>query len=180
MNDGASQQTQVAKVVERIGPPPADVKIILVVCSGNICRSPMAEGYLKEKLSDLKVNNINVYSAGTLNISGQSADDKAIAACLDNGIDIRSHVSYGIIQLPVGSAGLILVMEEGHRQSIIDNFPIAEGKTHLLGDFSPDNPGCEIDDPVGLPLECFKESFQEIKTCTDLFVEWLLSGREIR
>jgi low molecular weight protein-tyrosine phosphatase len=180
MSDGASQKAQVAKVVERIGPPPDNVKIILIVCSGNICRSPMAEGYLKEKLSNLKMNNINVYSAGTLNISGKSADDNAIAACLDNGIDIRSHVSYGIIQLPVGSAGLILVMEEGHRESIIDNFPIAEGKTHLLGDFSPDNPGCEIDDPIGLPLECFQESFKEIKTCLDLFVEWLISSHKDR
>ena len=124
----------------------------------------MRERQLEQVMSDFYHQRFNILVCTTI---------------IETGIDIRSHVSYGIIQLPVGSAGLILGMEEGHRESIIDNFPIAGGKTHLLGDFSPDNPGCEIEDPVGLPLECFRESFQEIKTCTDLFVEWLiLSGKD--
>jgi len=166
----------VSGVRQRIGPPPSVVKIILFVCSGNICRSPMGEAYLIDQFKEKGIENIEVYSAGTLNISGQPADPKAVAVGMDAELDMRKHVSYGIVQLPVGVADIILTMEEKHRHTVIDTFPAADGKTYLLGDFSPDDPGAIVPDPIGASLEEFQQAFEMIRDCVDVFVEWLKSG----
>ena len=167
----------VSALKERIGPAPENVKIILVVCSGNICRSPMAEAYLISRLHERNLPDIKVYSAGTLNITGEPADPKAVAVGMDAGLDLRKHSSYGIDQLPVGYADIILTMEELHSDYVIDAFPVAKGKTFLLGEFSPRDPGVIVPDPVGGTLEDFHRAFGMIKEYTDLFVEWLRSGK---
>ncbi len=169
-------ESAVSSVRMRLGPAPKSVKIILVVCSGNICRSPMGEVYLIHKLEEKGIQGVKVYSAGTLNITGEPADPKAIATAMDAGLDLRNHSSYGIDHLPVGYADIVLTMEPQHSDYVAESFPAAKEKTHLLGEFYPRDFGATIPDPIGGSLEDFHNSFDMIRDSIDVFVAWLQAG----
>ena len=94
---------------------------ILVVCVGNICRSPMAEFFLKQNHP-----NLNIESAGLSAMTGHSADDKAIA-CMDAlNIDMRSHVAQQINAELIKKADLVLVMSKNQSQHIEQKWPFSK------------------------------------------------------
>lgn len=152
---------------------PDDIKSVLVVCSANMCRSPMAEGVLKSRLKDAGFEHIRVGSAGTLNFSGEPAMKESVEACAGIGIDISEHRSRRFTSKRAVEAGIILVMDRSHIEHVRFNFPYAETKTALVGEFHPSQPGMEIDDPVGMPLPYYENTLEEIERCLDGFVKWL-------
>ncbi len=128
---------------------------VLVVCTGNTCRSPMGEGILKKMLSEIGENEVEVSSAGISTFPGWEASPEAVEACRQMQVDIAAHRSSSINLERVRRSDLILVMESHHRASILENEPMAAAKVRLLGEFDPTAPRVAIDDPVGQPLPVF-------------------------
>lgn len=110
------------------------IKTVLVVCVGNICRSPMAEYFLKQQHPQLEID-----SAGLAAMVGHSADNKAIS-CMDQlQIDMRAHVAKQIDAHLIKKSDLILVMSHNQQRHIEQSWPFAKGKVFRLGHWQSQN-----------------------------------------
>ncbi len=114
-------------------------KNVMIVCVGNICRSPIAEVYLKHHQPQL-----NVFSSGINALVGKPADSKSIKLMNNQGIDLTNHCAQQINSLLISASDLILTMEQGHIDVIQSKFPESRGKVHLIGKWSDNQ---EIPDP---------------------------------
>lgn len=119
---------------------------ILVVCTGNICRSPMAEALLETALGSPE---ISVSSAGTHARDGLPAQPPAVEVMAARGIDISMHRSRPLTAHIADAADLILVMEQAHAEHIQRHLPEAAAKTRLLSDFYDESAGIDVPDPYG-------------------------------
>jgi len=137
---------------------------VLFVCTGNTCRSPLAEGILKNLLKLRGVDNIHVSSAGTAGLDNYPASENAVEAAKVWDIDISSHRSRPLNRKIIDSSDLILAMSPGHVDFILDLSPKAKNKTFLIKGFpepySPSQDG--IRDPIGGPLEFYNQTYLEL------------------
>jgi protein-tyrosine phosphatase len=146
---------------------------ILIICTGNICRSPMAEGLLEHILPDTLKGSVAVQSAGTHAYDGLEAEPFAVRALLDRGIDIRSHRSRMIDDMMLADADLILAMEEMHREYVRQLLPPGADHVHLLGEFEPQQDGLEVPDPYGGTLETYQRCAQTINAYLEGVIDHL-------
>jgi protein-tyrosine phosphatase len=102
---------------------------VLMVCEGNICRSPIAAALLARDMPHVRVT-----SAGTHALVGQGANSVAVQLMDDRGLNIRSHVATLLTPEHVRHAHLVLTMTRAQRDLIETNHPYARGKTYRLGD----------------------------------------------
>ena len=143
---------------------------ILTVCTGNICRSPIAEYLLKDLfISD----NISIESAGIHAMKGFPADRTAHQIALDHGFDLSPHRARMINEEMVKSNGLILVMDKYHKEFINKNFPYVNGKVFLLGKWLD---GKEILDPYQKSLDFFKEVYSQIDRACKIWEVYIKEG----
>ncbi|MFG1172052.1 protein tyrosine phosphatase [Erwiniaceae bacterium CAU 1747] len=124
---------------------------ILVVCTGNICRSPIAERLLRNLLEGRVVD-----SAGTGALIGHSADRTAISVAESHGVFLSNHKGQQFTAALARNYDLILVMEKSHLESISNIAPEARGKTMLLGHWSGQR---EIPDPYRKSREAFESVY---------------------
>jgi len=137
----------------------------LFVCTGNTCRSPMAEGifrkYLAEKLrckvDDLGRMGYKVVSAGVMDMAGASASTGAIAACAAKGIDIRAHQTTRLSPQLVEESDLIFAMERMHQGTVAALSPEATDRCVLLAENK------DIPDPIGQPQDLFNNCAELIE-----------------
>ncbi len=134
------------------------IRHIIVVCVGNICRSPMAEALLRNALRGQE--EITVESAGLGALVGHPASDYAVELMDERGIDISSHRAQQLTPDLVSKADLILVMESGHRRVIDENDITARGKVHRLGEWQDK----DIDDPYRQEKTAFIEALADIES----------------
>jgi protein-tyrosine phosphatase len=135
---------------ERIIQRMADL-VILFVCSGNTCRSPMAmaiaQGILAKRLnipvSELPARHILVQSAGVHAASGMRATREAVAALRERHLDLGTHISQPASLDLLRRADFIFTMTDAHREEILDQLPGSAGKVQRL------DPAGDIDDPIG-------------------------------
>ena len=140
----------------RLGP--LVVFSVLVVCTGNCCRSPMASGLLSKLLEGERVF---AFSAGTDAPEGAPATRFALETAAELGADLSSHRAQQLVAAMVRNADLVLVMEEYHRTRVVEMVPDAAGRTKLLRDY-PDGTD-EIADPIGRSLEFYRETAAQMK-----------------
>jgi len=138
---------------------------ILFVCSGNICRSPMAEGLLKKFLVEQNLDSqVTVSSAGTLGIIGNSASENGIIAChKEYDVDLSWHESQGVNDEILEQTDIVLCMAQEHFEYINNYFPEYTYKSHLLKQYA-DQKDKELDiaDPVGMDLNEYTKTCHEI------------------
>jgi protein-tyrosine phosphatase len=135
---------------------------ILVVCEGNICRSPMAEGLLAASLPGAHVG-----SAGLGALSGMPADETAIRLMRARGIDISAHRAVQLTRDACKRAELVLVMTTEQRKRIEESYPFACGRVYRVGEFKKR----DVPDPYRQPEHVFQDVLQMID---DGVREWLL------
>ncbi|TFH72281.1 low molecular weight phosphotyrosine protein phosphatase [Gammaproteobacteria bacterium LSUCC0112] len=111
---------------------PSPYQHILVVCLGNICRSPVAEAMLKQALPQRQIK-----SAGLTAMVGQGADATAAEIAKNDGLDLSGHNATQLSSEMIQWADLILVMSQNQRSAIGEKNPAALGKTMLLGHWLP-------------------------------------------
>jgi protein-tyrosine phosphatase len=177
---------------------------ILVVCSGNICRSPIAEGLLRRAMDRPGSEAPSIRSAGTIAMEGTPATHEAIAAARDRGVDIKAHRARRLTDPMIGDADLLVCMAAEHREEIAERAPEATDRTFTLKeltrllelDTSPsdlrgrvaaaataraDGAVTEVDrfnedvvDPLGMPLESYLAIAFELEEWTQRLAVGLL------
>ena len=142
---------------------------ILFVCTANIVRSFMAERILIEKLKKDKKNGIDVSSAAIIDMHSMPADPTAVEILHEYGVDDAGHHSRLLTEDMVSQTDMIIVMEDIHKKIILDQYPEAEGKIHLLKSFSPDynEEYADIKDPYELSIFKYRLCYSEIYLAID-------------
>lgn len=130
------------------------IKTILVVCVGNICRSPMAQ-----YLIDRQLSGVTVLSAGLDAVVGSAPDSLAIRVAAELGLEIAPHRAQQINASLVSGADLILVMEGAHKYEIMRRHPGASGKVFRLGEIGR----FDVPDPYRKPISDFYAAFELIR-----------------
>lgn len=128
---------------------------ILVVCVGNICRSPTAEYLLKSLLSDKEIA-----SAGVGALVGKPADKMAFSVAIEHGVDMSEHKAQQLTSKLCREFDLILVMEQGHINAVTNIAPEARGKTMLLSQWLDKQ---DIPDPYRQSKEAFDYAYDLIE-----------------
>ena len=151
---------------------------ILIICSGNSCRSPMAEGMLKAKLPESVQENVHIESAGTLGIENNPATPLAILAAREKGADISTHTSQGLTKKLVQQFDVILAMAQDHVDYVKKHFSEAAKRTYLLSVYGRDPKeeyvAFSVPDPIGGSLAVYRECAEIIDTELNRMLPFLI------
>ncbi|HCX65056.1 MAG TPA: hypothetical protein DHN33_07590 [Eubacteriaceae bacterium] len=134
---------------------------ILFVCTGNTCRSPMAEGLLKQ-LGQGRDGLVS--SAGVLAADGQRASQMAVETMKKRGIDLSKHRSRSLTMEMVEEAEWVLTMTETHRNHILLLLPEHKSKVKTIKEFhDPQTKDLNVIDPYGMSLSAYEKTADELE-----------------
>jgi len=158
---------------------------ILFVCTGNTCRSIIAQGMFEKMLKE-KIENscrYSIQSAGIFAISGMSPTSEAITVMFEQGIDISQHQARPLREDLVKKADLILVMANEHKEYIKRRFPFAQNKVFFIKKYAQkdkfkniqkNDRNYEIVDPIGRPIEFYRIVARELKENLEKIIDKII------
>jgi glycine hydroxymethyltransferase len=150
------------------------MKDIVFICTGNVCRSPMAEGFYRQMTeSD---GSIRIGSAGISAFDGQLASDHSVTVMSDEGIDISDHVSRMLTPEIVDRASHIFAMTRSHRDAVQMMFPASREKVFVMREFlvgADADFDLDVSDPIGGSLDEYMRTRNLIKEALDSVSEFV-------
>jgi len=141
---------------------------ILIVCTGNVCRSPMAQALLKRRLEQEGLSDWVVESAGTWALTGAPASRYALQLMAERGLDLADHRARELNGSMLEQADLVLVMTGNHSEALRQEFPGQAEKIHMLSQMK-DGQRIDVEDPYGGSLERYQ-------ACADALTELIEVG----
>ncbi len=146
------------------------MSVILLVCTGNLCRSPMAVGLLRQRLAARGLDSrYQVRSAGVWAVDGEPASRNAVTVMAERGADISDHIAHTVTAADMAEADLILVMSREHADALKTTWPQYGWKIHRLSEMSGKRK--DIRDPYQGPIE-------DYRACADTLTEYIDRGLE--
>jgi protein-tyrosine phosphatase len=163
-----------AKAIERMAG-----EVLVFVCTGNTCRSPMAEAVGRRLLArrlncaddELLDHGFAVLSAGLAAGRGVPASPEAVDLLDEQGIDLRTHESQPLTRALLEQADRVITMTRGHRDSIVAGMPEFAPKVRVLS-----SSGRDIADPIGGGEHEYRECLKQISACLDVLLDEILAG----
>lgn len=144
---------------------------VFFVCTGNTCRSPMAEAILKQK----GLENIKVKSAGIYAMDGAEMSFNAQEILNEHDIP-HQHFSKQITHEDVEWADVILTMTHAHKQAILNEFEQSYGKIYTLTEFAEQSNLGDVMDPYGGSLQVYRYTFEQLNQLIDQSIDRLREG----
>lgn len=155
------------------------MKKIMFICTGNVCRSPMAKYYFNKVIETKKLQDKYIgTSCGIYSVKGEHATDNAIEAMKDYDVDMTSHKATRIQDSQIMSCDLIITLTIYHKNVVVKMYPELAEKVYTLKEYV--NPKVEykdIDDPWGLDINTYKFCAKEITENIDKMIEKLEEGK---
>ena len=145
------------------------MSMVLFVCTGNTCRSPMAEALFRHRIGSEM--DWEAKSAGVFAHSGSPASQNAVEALRELSVDLRQHKSQPLTAELVKKASLIVTMTEGHAAHVLEWFPEVGNKVCLINSFGTSKVPADVSDPFGGSLNTYKRTRDEIdRALSDLIL----------
>lgn len=149
--------------------------LILTICTGNVCRSPMAEKLLQHALSgeDAPLNSLEVVSAGVAAGYGDPASRHSVAALKKVNLDLSRHKSQPLTQELIDRSFVIFGMTQSHLDVLSHYYPKLPERVHLFREFMPEGNDLEIPDPFGQNYSAYSECFDSMVEAIPSLLDYL-------
>ena len=165
LRDGVITQKDIEKLFKK--------KNILFVCTGNTCRSVMAEYLLRQALK--KRMDVEIDSAGTGVLFPMAPSAETVVVLKELGLEASSHQAKGVSEMMLRKSDLIFVMTHGHREQVLQKAPQVDKRVYLLKEFVHSKEGMkqdlDIPDPIGTSLSSYRYCLNIIKEAVQKIVE---------
>ena len=149
------------------------MKKIMFICTGNICRSAMAEGLMRKLVNDNN-KNVVVYSCGIYAEDGDMATYNAIEAIKEYGVDLREHRATNIRNSQIEDMDIILCATESHKNIVVNAYPNLKEKVFTIKEYAElDDRDIDIPDPWGYDLETYRFCASTINRCLEKIINKL-------
>lgn len=147
---------------------------ILFVCTGNICRSPFAEGLFEKLVLQKKCKGLSAESAGLMALPGNPATALAQQVATEHGVNLGDHRAKPVTEERLRWSDLILVMEKSHETRLLSSFPDAAEKVRLIRHFARFGSKTRgVADPYGLNYESYRFCFLDIEDAVKGLIDFL-------